>query len=94
MCEPNNGMQAPQQALTSLNIDYRHFDAEGIDPIYEFGFGLSFTTFEYSDLKITSMNPDAYVPGSGMTQAAPTFGANKTLGHYVSGKIRSSGVRN
>ncbi|KPM34292.1 putative beta-glucosidase G [Neonectria ditissima] len=27
-------------------IDYRHLDAYGIDPLYEFGFGLSYTTFE------------------------------------------------
>ncbi|KAF2011308.1 glycoside hydrolase family 3 protein [Aaosphaeria arxii CBS 175.79] len=27
-------------------IDYRHFDSAGIDPLYDFGFGLSYTTFE------------------------------------------------
>jgi beta-glucosidase len=27
-----------------LNIDYRHFDAAGITPRFEFGFGLSYTT--------------------------------------------------
>ncbi|KAH6972943.1 glycosyl hydrolase family 3 N terminal domain-containing protein [Ilyonectria sp. MPI-CAGE-AT-0026] len=34
-------------------IDYRHFDAEGIDPAYEFGFGLSYTKFQMGrDLQI------------------------------------------
>ncbi|KAL4940624.1 hypothetical protein BDV06DRAFT_230218 [Aspergillus oleicola] len=33
-----------------LFIDYRHFDQNGIEPRYEFGFGLSYTTFEYSTL--------------------------------------------
>ncbi|KAL4932565.1 beta-glucosidase [Aspergillus undulatus] len=33
-----------------LFIDYRHFDQSGIEPRYEFGFGLSYTTFEYSTL--------------------------------------------
>ncbi|KAF2965351.1 hypothetical protein GQX73_g8230 [Xylaria multiplex] len=34
-------------------IDYRHFDAKNITPRYEFGFGLSYTTFGFSDLSIT-----------------------------------------
>nr|AAB08445.1 beta-1,2-D-glucosidase [Septoria lycopersici]AAB08446.1 tomatinase [Septoria lycopersici]prf//2208445A beta2 tomatinase [Septoria lycopersici] len=29
-----------------LLIDYRHFDARNITPLYEFGYGLSYTTFE------------------------------------------------
>ncbi|THH28092.1 hypothetical protein EUX98_g6098 [Antrodiella citrinella] len=35
-----------------LNIDYRHFDAANIEPRFEFGFGLSYTTFKYSALQI------------------------------------------
>ncbi|KAI9457434.1 beta-glucosidase [Lactarius psammicola] len=38
-----------------LFIDYRHFDAANIAPRYEFGFGLSYTTFKYSDLSITKV---------------------------------------
>ncbi|KAL2873593.1 hypothetical protein SGCOL_011228 [Colletotrichum sp. CLE4] len=30
-------------------IDYRHYDALGIEPLYEFGFGLTYTTFEVVD---------------------------------------------
>ncbi|KAB5576312.1 glycoside hydrolase superfamily [Coniochaeta sp. 2T2.1] len=37
-----------------LYIDYRHFDKANIAPRYEFGFGLSYTNFTYSDISVTS----------------------------------------
>lgn len=34
-------------------IDYRAFDKNNIEPRYEFGFGLTYTTFSYSHLQIS-----------------------------------------
>ncbi|KAI0120858.1 glycoside hydrolase family 3 protein [Hypoxylon sp. NC0597] len=38
-----------------IYIDYRAFDAKNITPRYEFGFGLSYTTFEFSGLQISAV---------------------------------------
>jgi len=35
-----------------VNVGYRWFDKEKIDPLFAFGHGLSYTKFEYSDLKV------------------------------------------
>lgn len=34
-------------------VGYRHFDKAGIEPLYPFGYGLSYTDFSYSDLKVS-----------------------------------------
>ncbi|KAK0456280.1 glycoside hydrolase family 3 protein [Armillaria borealis] len=48
-----------------LFVDYRHFDAQGIKPRFEFGFGLSYTTFEYSDLSISGSTAGDIASGPG-----------------------------
>jgi beta-glucosidase len=35
-----------------LQVGYKWYDEQGIDPLFEFGHGLSYTSFEYSELEV------------------------------------------
>ncbi|OTB07246.1 glycoside hydrolase family 3 protein [Hypoxylon sp. CI-4A] len=77
--EPNNGNGPPQQDFTEgVFIDYRAIDHANATPIFEFGFGLSYTTFEYSDLQVQKADAGEYQPTTGKTPDAPTFGNYST----------------
>lgn len=61
----------PQSNFTEgVLIDYRAFDAHNITPRYEFGYGLSYTTFDYSDLQVHRSNAStvAYPPSAAIEQ--------------------------
>lgn len=79
--EPNNGRGAPQQDFSEgVFIDYRQLDARNATPVFEFGFGLSYTTFAYSDLRVEKLAaPPYHAPATAATnnettEPAPTFG--------------------
>lgn len=51
-----------QEYTEKLNIDYKWFDAQNISPRYEFGFGLSYTTFSYSGLSLQLVGNPTRLP--------------------------------
>jgi beta-glucosidase len=48
-----------------LKVGYRWFDAENKKPLFPFGFGLSYTTFAYSDLAVTPTGVTFQVKNTG-----------------------------
>jgi len=57
----------PQLLISSsegLYIDYRYFDKQGIAPRFEFGFGLSYTTFNYSDVTVNPLKEKSALPAA------------------------------
>lgn len=58
-----NGLVPQQEFTEGLYIDYRHFDKFNIKPRFEFGFGLSYTTFNYSNLQVTEVKAKSKVAG-------------------------------
>jgi beta-glucosidase len=63
----------PEEAYPGVNgavkyaegeyVGYRHYDAKNIEPLYPFGYGLTYTTFSYSEFKVD-------VDGSGNGKAS------------------------
>jgi beta-glucosidase len=52
---PNPVNQHPDDIMYTegIFIGYRGYDENGIQPLFPFGFGLSYTTFEFSNLSVT-----------------------------------------
>lgn len=66
-----NGVRPQQNFSEGLLIDYRYFDKKNITPRYEFGFGLSYTSFEFSDIKLTGKAPKTALPAPRTDGVAP-----------------------
>ena len=52
---PGISKENPQYLVyeEDIYVGYRYYDTFSVEPAYEFGFGLSYTKFEYSNLNIT-----------------------------------------
>ena len=59
-----------------LFVGYRWYDANNVTPLFSFGFGLSYTTFGYSNLTISAVSPSGQVKvGFDLTNTGTRTGA-------------------
>ncbi|MGA2243996.1 MAG: glycoside hydrolase family 3 C-terminal domain-containing protein [Verrucomicrobiota bacterium] len=61
-------------------VGYRHFDRNGIAPLFPFGFGLSYTSFEYKNLKVGSPQ---LAPGGSLTATVDVVNTGQRPGEEV-----------
>jgi len=65
-------------------VGYRHYDAHGVDPLFAFGHGLSYTSFVYNNLAITPSS------ASFINDPAQTFAVELDVtnaGSYAGGEV-------
>jgi beta-glucosidase len=57
------GTNHVEKYAEDIYVGYRHFDKANVQPLFPFGYGMSYTTFKYSklDLSCATLNPDGSV---------------------------------
>lgn len=82
---PKNDSQLPPRDndftdVVSTGIGYRWYDQQKMQPEYAFGSGLSYTTFEYANLRVS---PDDAAAGQPITIEADVTNTGKRAGEEV-----------
>jgi len=63
-----------------IYVGYRYYDTKNVEPAFPFGFGLSYTTFEYSDLKV-------------MRSPVQSMMREPRHGYMVTAQVKNTGTR-
>ncbi len=64
----------------SIFIGYRHFEHAGVKPLFPFGFGLSYTTFEYGDVTLSA---DELEAGETLKVSVPVTNTGDRAGQEI-----------
>ena len=85
------GEQDDVQYREGIFVGYRYYDHKELKPLFPFGHGLSYTTFEYSDLKLSSsaINADDELTISVVVKNTGKVDGKEVIQLYVSDKESS-----
>lgn len=64
------GKEVSAEHREALNVGYRYYDSYDVAIRYEFGFGISYTTFEYSDISVKRQSVSLMVKNTGQVSGA------------------------
>lgn len=70
-------------------VGYRYYDTRGVEPLFAFGHGLSYTTFEYHDLKVASGKSGEPVTVSLTVGNTGSYSGKEVVQLYVSDRQSS-----
>lgn len=70
--------------VQGIYVGYRSYDKLSVEPLFPFGFGLSYTTFSYNDLETTSVSPDGTFSVSFTITNTGNFDGSESAQVYIS----------
>jgi beta-glucosidase len=78
------GVNGTAHYSEGLEVGYRWYDAQGQDPLFPFGFGLSYTTFAFRHLSVSPrLDPGGGVSGGHVTASVDVTNTGKRAGTDV-----------
>ncbi len=72
-------------------VDYRHFQANDLEPLYPFGYGLSYTNFTYSGLKVSGASKHHRRTAKNTSHKTPYTEDLYDTAYTVSTKVKNTG---
>ena len=84
---PANPMMGRPAEITyddGIYVGYRYYNTFGVKPAFEFGYGMSYTTFDYSNFKLSSKNFAGKVTASVLITNKGKFAGKEVVQLYIS----------
>lgn len=68
-------------------MGYRHYDRMKIEPLFPFGYGLSYTTFAFSELELSNVSPEGDFTATCNVQNTGSVAGREVAQLYVSAPV-------